>query len=268
MCMEKINIEIWNEFANIKIDKRNGKIKKLRRLQRILRELSTSNKEEDVLLIAKIASKYVSKGEDADKDGAFLFHPLNKGEIYNALYMDSILDTLYKANTKFNNEILHELGNQHLEFIDYKIQTATRLFSPEYVFEHFADDVIKYSLKIQLEKGYEVYEKCDIDDTQRTWDKRWGKLLCEKGAFYDCFPLLYNSDVETWEKLLSKIQIPIFSQDSGLTQRQFRQDCRWYAEVLQIAYKNNHPQKEFYYKKWLEQGFPKDLLDKYIKKAN
>ncbi|SDE34744.1 hypothetical protein [Riemerella columbipharyngis] len=252
--MDKTHSKIWEEFSNLKIDKINKK----RRLQRVLKELATSDQEEDIRLIAKIASKYVSKGKNSDKKG-HVYHPLNKGAVYNRLYMDFILDTLYEANTPLKNKILFELGNQHIEFIDYKLKAAIRLFSPEYVFDNFAQDVNKYHLIVQLKKAYQV-NRAIIDDSERTWDKRWGKFLFEKEK-YNCFPMLYNSDVETWTKFLASIKIPTF-EGSGLTMRQFRQDCKWYGEVLQAAYANNHPQKEFYYNEFIKHGFPKDLLDK------
>lgn len=259
--MAKKHTELWKEFSNIKFDD-EGKIKNLRKLRKTLKELAASDEEEDIMFIAKVASKYVSLGDKGEKTGYWLYHPLNKGAIYNALYMDFMLEILYNANTKAKNELLFQLGNQHIEFIDYKIKTAPRLFSPEYVFDNFSDEVVEYNLSIELRKGYGIYKETPECDDQKTWDKRWGLFLAktERGG---ALKWLYNSDIEAWSALLASCKISEF-EGSGLTMRQFRQDCKWYCEVLQKAYKNNHPEKEFYYNEFLKQGVPKDLLDKYV----
>lgn len=256
---------LWDEFSDLKFDEA-GKIEKLRRLQKILKELASTDEREKIELIAKIASKYVSLGKKGKKTGAFLFHPLNKGPIYNALYIDSILEILYKADTELKNETLHQLGNGHIEFLDYKIKTAPRLYSSEDVFEKFSEDVINYSLSIELKKGYGIYGKKVENSSQRNWDKRWANFFLENSnQYYICFDFLYDDDIETWSDFLASCKIPKF-EGSGRTVKQFRQDCGWFGEVIQVAYKNNHPEKEFYYNEFLRQGFPKDLIDKYTNK--
>ena len=42
--------------------------------------------------------------------------------------------------------------------------------------------------------------------------------------------------------------------------RQFRQDCKYFVDLLNRAKRNKHPKYEFYCNEFISQGLPKDLL--------
>ena len=262
--MDAVHKELENQLLDIDINN-IGKLKNICKLRAYIKELAVSNNVEFLNFLATLISKYIGKISDSRKEGMFVFHYSNKSDVFHKLNLDEAVEVLYNANTPFKNELLYKLADKHIELIDYKIKTAVRMFSPDYVFENYSQYFISYpDLAQVLKQAYKIDEREINNDNDRNWDKRWAAFFLQnnKGvwAISVAFPFIYDSDIEAWSELLAVCEIP--KRESYSNQHQFVQDCVFYRNLLAIAYKNKHPESDFYYNKFLNQGFPENLLNK------
>ena len=239
-------------------EKYSGKIKNIRRIRRSLKWFAEEDNEKCLLFIKDIADKYVHQ-DGNDINDAWIFHYSQRNELFHKLDLDYVLKIMYESNTNFKNNILYNLGSTHKELLEFKILSAPRIFPADKVYEVLREDIRKYYMVSPcLSRAYGIEYNKNYSDSQRIWDKRWASFFLDMGNIGAASNFIYDEDSENWDMLLSYCRIS--PRENYENNRQFRQDCKYFVDLLNRAKRNKHPKYEFYCNEFISQGLPKDLL--------
>lgn len=106
----------------------------------------------------------------------------------------------------------------------------------------------------------EIYETKAwyIPDNLKIWDRRFGALF--RSPFF-----AYDDDIEAWNEILNfTIKCNTPQLEDYENKRVYAKDWRYFAEVLAVAKKNNHPLFDKAYEVLESNGLPKKFGKKLI----
>jgi hypothetical protein len=92
-------------------------------------------------------------------------------------------------------------------------------------------------------------------DSEKTWDRRWGKIFLGKNQVEFAASVIYDDDVAAWTALLEEAVTRLKKQKARTAYYSSN-----FAEILARAFTNKHPQARAYYDKFIDLGFPAEDL--------
>jgi hypothetical protein len=172
------------------------------------------------------------------------------------LNLNKIFDILTKGERK-HQELLYRIVTINRKgpanaFTYNKFILAAKLFSAEKFFDECHDDVGYNHLLLNI---YGVKIDGHVPDKEKTWDRRWGKVVAKSNPALYVF--LYDDDPGAW-KLLFEETI------KKVTKQSYYKSYSFPAEALARAFANKHPDAEKYYKLLVKAGYSEEELKRCI----
>lgn len=178
-----------------------------------------------------------------------------RAEAWVVLEIQFVVSILMRADTtRRKTELVYRIAEKDESLVDTKLQAAIKLFSAEEVYEKCHRDASKRNYWY-ITNAYHIRWGSFTPDSEKTWDRRWGKIFLGKNQVELAASVIYDDDVAAWTALLEEAVNRLKKQKARTAYYSSN-----FAELLARAFTNKHPQARAYYDKFIALGFPKEEL--------